>query len=195
MSLVQPPRASYPVYFILASSLILATLACQLQLGGPEPPSPPVEIPPDASTLLERAWTSALDAAGQTGEIKLSVSESQLNGLLDEKLQAEGSPFILQPQVYLRQGQIQVYGVSTQGLVQARVFVAIRPFIDPDGQLEIEIPSAEFGSLPAPAALKDALSKSFTDLFDQAIEPVAAGVRVTSIDITDGQMAIVATLR
>jgi hypothetical protein len=175
--------------------LILATLACQLQLGGPKPPRPPVEIPPEASALLEQAWTSALDAAGQTGEIRLTVNESQLNGLLDEKLQAEANPLIIQPQVYLREGQIQVYGVSTQGLVQARIYLSIQPSINPDGQLEIEIPTAEFGSLPAPAALKEAVSKSITELFSDAIEPVAAGVRVTSIVITDGQMAIVATLR
>lgn len=183
------------MFLILGSSLLLATLACQLRLGGPKPPSPPVDIPSDATARLKEAWTSALAAAGQTGEFTLTVNEAQLNGLLGEKLEAEANPPLIQPQVYLRQGQIQVYGVSTQGLVQARVHISIRPFIDPDGQLEFEIPSAEFGPLPAPDALKEAATDSINELFAGAIEQVAIGIRVTSIVISDGQMAIVATIR
>lgn len=193
--MIHPPRAARPIVVILGSSLILASLACQLQLGGPKPPSPQVELPSDGSGWLEHAWTSALEAAGQSGEITLTVNESQLNGLLGETLQEQANPLIKQSQVYLRQGQIQVYGVSTQDLVQARVFLSIRPYIDQDGQLEVEIPTAEFGPLPAPAALKEAVSKKVTEWFADAIDPVAAGVRVTSIVITDGQMAIVAKLR
>jgi hypothetical protein len=175
--------------------LTLATIACQLQLGGPKPPSPPVAVPPDASSLLAKAWSSAVEAAGQTGEITFTVDESQLNALVQEKLEANASPEILQPQVFLRQGQIQLYGVSTQGLVRARVHVSIRPEVNSDGQVQFEIPSAEFGPFPAPQALKDAVSRSINELFTGTIGPLAVGFRVISVDIGDGQMSIVATIR
>jgi len=193
--LIQPQRRAQFVFIILGACLILATLACQLQLGGPRPPSPPVEIPPDASTLLEQAWSSAVDAAGQTGEITLTVDEPQLNGLVQEKLEAEVNPTILQPQVFLRQGQIQLYGISTQGPVRARIHVSIQPEVNADGQLEFEIPSAEFGPFPAPQALKEAVSRSINELFTGTVGPLAIGFRVNSVDISDGRMAIVATIR
>jgi hypothetical protein len=183
------------VLIILGSCLILATLACQLQLGGPTAPSPPIDVPSDATGSLRQAWSNALDAARQTGEMTLTVDETQLNGLVRQKLEASSDPVILEPQVFLRQGQIQLYGVSTKGLVRARVHVSIRPLVDPDGQLEFEIPSAEFGPFPAPQALKEAVSKSIDDLFTGTVGPLAVGFRVTSIVITDGQMAIAATIR
>jgi hypothetical protein len=180
---------------LVASCLILATMACQLQLGGPQPPGPPVDVPPDAASQLKQAWSSALEAARRTGEITLTVNESQLNGLVRQRLEAETNPLILQPEVLLRQGQIQLYGISTQGLVRARIHVSIEPIVDPDGQLVFEIPSAEFGPLPAPQALKDAASKSINEMFTGTVGPLAVGFRVTSVVISDGQMAIVASMR
>jgi hypothetical protein len=195
VSLIQPQRRAQSVFIILGACLILATLACQLQLGGPRPPSPPAGLPSEASTPLEQAWASAVEAAGRTGEITLTVDESQLNGLVQQKLDADANSIILQPQVFLRQGQIQLYGVSTQGLVRARVHVSIKPVVNSDGQLEFDIPSAEFGPFPAPQALKEAVSRSINELFTGAVGPLAVGFRVTSVIITDGQMAIVATIR
>jgi hypothetical protein len=195
MSLVHPPRSAQSAFIVLASSLILTTLACQLQLGGPTPPSPPVTATSDSSALLGEAWASALAAATRTGELTLTIDESQLNGLVGQRLEAEANPPILQPQVFLRQGLIQIYGVSSQGLVQARVHISVRPRVNQDGAVEFEIPSAEVGPLSATNTMKEGISKLITDFFTGALGPVASGLRVTSIVISDGQMAIVATLR
>jgi hypothetical protein len=193
--LIQPWRKTQPALIIVGSCLILATVACQLQLGGPKPPGPPVDVPPDAVSQLKQAWASALEAAGQTGEITLTVDESQLNGLVRQKLEVEANPLLIQPEVLLREGQIQLYGISAQGLVRARIHLAIKPIVDPDGQLEFEIPSAQFGPIPAPQALKDAASKSINEMFTGTFGPLAVGFRVTSVVISNGQMAIVASIR
>lgn len=193
--MIQSQRRAQSVFIILGACLSLATFACQLQLGGPKPPSAPAETPAEASTPLEQAWASAVDAAGQTGEISLTIDEAQLNGLVQEKLEAEVNPTILQPQVFLRQGQIQLYGISTQGPVRARIHVSIQPKADAEGRVQFEIPAAEFGPFPAPQALKDAVSRSISELFAGTLGPLAVGFRVISVDISDGQMAIVATIR
>ncbi|HLC06149.1 MAG TPA: LmeA family phospholipid-binding protein [Anaerolineales bacterium] len=192
--MIQPTRAARIVCFILGSSLILATFACQLQFGGPKPPAPPVDNPTDASALLDEAWASALEAAAGTGEVTITVNESQLNGFLADRLEADSSLPIVQPQVYLRQGQIQIYGISAQGLFQARFYIAIRPTVNSDGRLEFEILSAEVGQLPAPQGLKGAVSRLISEAIAGAFQPLEAGIRLTSIDITDGLMTIVGTI-
>lgn len=191
----RPTRAALPAFLILGCGLILSTLACQLQLGGPRPPAPPVEIPSDASTRLKQVWDTAVASAGPTGEVSFSIDEPLLNGLVRQQLAIGEDAPILQPQVYLRQGQIQVYGLSTQGLVQARVRLSIRPLVNSDGQLVFDIPSAEFGPLPAPEALKQAAPDSMNEVFNGTFGPLAAGIRVSSIVIDEGQMAIVAKIR
>lgn len=175
--------------------MILATIACQLQLGGPTAPDIPAIAPSDTTQPLDQAWDSALEAAEQTGEVQFIVNESQLNAFLGQRLEAGAAPFLMQPEVYLRQGQIQIYGVTTQAGVEARVHLAIAPILDSDGRLGFEIASADFGPLPAPDALKDAISKVLSEAMTGTLASFAMGVQVTSIAISDGQMAIVGKLR
>ena len=175
--------------------MILASMACQLQIGGPNAPDPPALASPDSAQPLDQAWDSALEAAEQTGEVQFIVSESQLDAFLGQELEAGAAPFLMQPQVYLRQGQIQIYGVSTQAGIEARVRIAIAPTLDSDGRLGFELASAEFGPLPAPDALKEAISKVLSEAMTGTLGSFVTGVRVTSIAISDGQMAIVGKIR
>lgn len=193
--MVQPQHAPRFGYFILGSSLILASLACQVQLGGPRPAVPPIEFASDSSADLAEAWEAALEDSGGTGEVAIRVNESQLNAFLGEWLEADANPLILQPQVYLRQDQIDVYGITTYGIFQVSVHVSIRPVLNPDGRLEFEIISASFGPSPAPEIVKDAVSKLISEAVSGAFGPLATGIRVTSIAITDGQMTIVGTIQ
>ena len=175
--------------------MVLATIACQLQLGGPSAPEVPALAPAESAQDLEQAWDSALEAAEQSGEVQFTVNETQLNAFLGRRLEAGAAPFLMQPEVYLRQGQIQIYGVTTQAGVEARVHLAIAPILDSDGRLRFEIASAEFGPLPAPDALKEAISKVLSEAMTGTLASFATGVQVTSIAISDGEMAIVGKLR
>jgi len=193
--LIQPTRTTRPMTLFVGAGIILATIACQLQLGGPSAPEVPAIDPPDSAQALDQAWDSALEAAEQSGEVQFIVNESQLNAFLGQRLEAGAAPFLIQPEVYLRQGQIQIYGVTTQAGVEARVHLAIVPILDSDGRLGFEVASAEFGPLPAPDALKEAISKVLSEALTGTFASFATGVQVTSIAISDGQMAIVGKLR
>ena len=193
--MVQPTRTTRPLSLFVGAGIILASIACQLQLGGPTAPDVPALAPPDSTQPLDQAWDAALEAAEQSGEVQFIVNESQLNAFLGQRLDAGAGPFLIQPEVYLRQGQIQIYGLTTQAGVEARVHLAVAPILDSDGRLGFEIASAEFGPLPAPDALKEAISKVLSEALTGTLSSFATGVQVTSITISDGQMAIVGKLR
>ncbi len=123
------------------------------------------------------------------------LSESQLTSFLAARLAAQEKPALTQPQVYLRQGQLQIYGVAIQGPLRANVLVSIAPAVQSDGTIAFEIASADFGPLPAPNALKDSLSAILTEAFTGTLGSLATGIRITSLAIADGEMAIVGEIR
>jgi hypothetical protein len=110
-------------------------------------------------------------------------------------LEARETPLIKQPQVYLRQNAIQVFGTTERGIVKANVLLAISPLIDADGNISLELTTAEFGPIPAPDALKDSISAILTEAFTGSVGSLATGIRVTTLVINDGQLAIVGELR
>ena len=58
-----------------------------------------------------------------------------------------------------------------------------------------ELTTAEVGPIPAPGALKDSVSAILTEAFTGTLGSLATGIRVTSLAITNGEMAIVGELR
>jgi hypothetical protein len=174
--------------------LALAALACHLDIGGPEPPGPPIQVSTEAANELQHIWQSVVaNAAG--GEIALIIDEQQLTSLLAMQLQTHEKPLMREPQVFLRQGFLQLYGVTDRGPFRATFLLAIQPVIDADGDLEFEITSADFGPLLAPQGLKSALSTILTEALTGSLGSFASGIRISSIAIVDGQMAIIARVR
>src|SRR3989304_10357636 len=94
----------------VGAGLSLATIACQLQLGGPSAAEVPAIDPPDSAQALDQAWDSALEAAEQSGEGQFIVNESQLNAFLGQRLEAGPAPFLIQPEGDLRPGAVHVSG-------------------------------------------------------------------------------------
>jgi hypothetical protein len=174
--------------------MALAAMACHLDIGGPEPPGPPIPVSIEAANELQRTWQSAVaSAAGD--EIALIIDERQLTSLLAMQLQTHEKPLMQEPQVFLRQGFLQLYGISGRGLFRASFLLAVQPVIDADGDLEFEITSADFGPMLAPQGIKSALSTILTEALTGTLGSFASGIRISSIAIVDGQMAIIARVR
>ena len=186
-----PPLAAA----LLLGTQVLAVLSCQIHLGGPEPPGQPLEAASgDAEELIE-LWDSALSLDPLAGEVMLHFTEQQLSSYLALRLESIEDPFLSQPQVHLREGKLQIYGVASRGPFNAGVVLMIAPLLDEEGSIAFEVTSADFGPFPAPAALKDTLSAILTEAFTGALGPLATGLQITSLAIADGQVAIVGKLR
>jgi hypothetical protein len=178
-----------------ALTLGVSTLACTLNVGGPKLPAEPIPTSQAAAQEILEAWESAAGASASSGEVRLIITESQLTSLVASRLAENPDAVLKDPQVYLRQGQIQVYGTVQQGPLQGSVLLSITPYVQPDGTLGFNLTSADLGPLPAPQAVKDSLSALITEAFAGPVGTLATGLRVTSIAIEDGELALVGELR
>jgi len=67
--------------------------------------------------------------------------------------------------------------------------------VDETGKPKIEIVSADFGPLPAPNGLKEAISSMIQEAYTGSLGPVATGLRIQTISIADGILTIVGRIR
>jgi hypothetical protein len=138
---------------------------------------------------------AAQTAAAQSGALVISVSESQITSLLAAKLAEKPSPLLTDPQVYLRDGQIQIYGKASQGPIQVNVRIVISASVDSTGQPAIAVVSTDFGPLPAPEGLNKTVTALVQEAFTGALGPAAIGFRLESITIADGTMTMVGRVK
>ncbi len=177
---------------ILGAILALwaATMACSIFVGGP---AYPVETPsaatPDTRTLQEQLQ-QALAAGAQSGVISLQLTEAQLTSFLASRLSQQPNAILSDPRVYLRAGEMQVYGKATSGILTANVSISLQVSVDANGQPQIQVTRTDFGPLAAPQGFNDALAASVREALTGWLGPVATGFRLESITIGDGVMTV-----
>lgn len=175
------------VVFVLA----LAILSCTMNIGGPDYPTPAVPISTVAVGELQSSMETAVAAGAFSGQIALTFTEPQLTSYLYYKLQTQSQPLITSPQVYLREGQIQLYGTARKGYFEATARIILSAGVDEQGQFKIALTSADFGPLPVPNGLKEIITATIQEAYTGALGPVATGFRLQSVTIADGMMTIV----
>ena len=179
--------------FLLAVSIVVAGAACQINVGGPEPPAEIIHPSEASATELEDNWDSALSL--DTGEITLVITEQQLTSFLSERIESDEEPILRRPQIFLRDGEIRIYGTASAGVFEAGALLSIQPIVSSGGDVEFDITTAEFGPVPAPGALTTVLSELLTEALTGTLGSMATGIRITSFVIADGQIAIVGSPR
>jgi len=183
-----------PVFLI---TLILASLACTMFVGGPDTSNlTPIPVSTSDAEALKEQIKKAFEDGATTGIVTFTISEAQVTSLLAERLQSDPNlqtdqkPFITDPQVYLRDGQMQIYGKTKQGVFTANIGIIVNITVDENGKPKIEIVSADFGPFPVPDTIKEAFTAMIDEAFTGAIGPAAVGLRIESISIADGLMTI-----
>lgn len=172
-------------------ALALAILACTINIGGPDYPTPSIPFSTEAVGELQSSLETAVAAGAVSGQITLTFTELQLTSFLYYKFQAQSKPLITNPQVYLQDGQIQVYGTASKRYFVATARISLNAGVDEQGQLKIELASANFGPLPVPNGLKEIISTTIQEAYTGALGPVATGFRLLSVTIADGIMTLV----
>jgi hypothetical protein len=171
--------------------LVLVVLACTINIGGPDYPTPSIQISTEAVGELQSSLETAVAAGAQSGQISLTFSESQLTSYLYYKLQAQRKPLITNPQVYMQDGHLQVYGTASKGCVEATARIVLTAGVDDQGHLKIELNSVDFGPLPVPNGLMEIITATIQEAYTGALGPVATGFRLQSVTIAEGIMTIV----
>jgi uncharacterized protein YpmS len=171
-------------------AVLLTMLACTIFIGGPDYPGRTV---PQSTEALDQFQTSVAQSAADgasSGQMTLTITEDQLTSYLAMKLQQQTKPWLTNPQVYLQDGQVQIYGTAKQDFLQATAAIVLTLGIDENGQLKIELTSADFGPLPVPTGLLDAITAMVQEAFTGSIGPAATGIRLTSVVVANGAMTI-----
>ncbi len=176
-------------------TLTLVTLACTINLGGPAYPTPPIPVSTEAIGQLQEEIQAAMAAGVETGDVTLVFTEPELTSYLSYELQKQNQPFITNPQVYLRDNQIQIYGTAQKSNFQAHVHIVVTASVDENGQLKIELTSADFGPFPIPADLKHVITVIIQEAYTGALGPVATGFRLETITIADGLMTLTCRIK
>jgi len=184
-------------------SLVITSLACTIFVGGPDYSSlPPIPVSAEAAESIKEELRRAFEAGAQTGVITINITEPQITSYLAARMQTDPSlqqsdkkPLIPDPQVYLRDGQMQIYGKTQQGIFAANIGIIIQVGVDADGKPLIEITSADFGPFPAPEGLKNALTAMIEEAYTGSLGPVATGLRIETIAIANGVMTITGRIR
>ena len=180
---------------LFLTTLVLATLACSMFVGGPEYPEGSIPVSAEAVESLRTQIEAAVLAGAESGVITLQISEEQITSYIAFKMAAQESPAFKEPQVFLRDGQMQVYGKIERGYFNANVFVALSVTVDELGQPRIEIATADFGPFPAPDGLKQSLTSVITEAYTGSLGPMATGFRLESINIANGLMMVTGRIK
>jgi len=184
-------------------SLVLTSLACTIFVGGPDYSSlPPIPVSAESAESIKAELQRAIEAAAQTGVITVNLTEPQITSYLAARMQTDPSlqqsdkkPLIADPQVYLRDGQMQIYGKTQQGIFAANIGIIVTMGVDANGEPAINVTSADFGPFPAPEGLKDAITAMVKEAYTGSLGPVATGLRIQSISIANGVMTITGRIR
>ena len=196
---MKPTKYAFPIFLI---TLLFASLACTVFVGGPDYSTlTPIPVSTEAAESLKTEMQKAFEAGAQTGVVTLNITEPQITSLLafrllsDPTMQTDKKPIITDPQVYLRDGQMKIYGKSQQGMFAANIGIIVNMGVDELGKPKIEIASADFGPFPAPAGINEALTAMLDEAYPGAIGPAATGLRIETITIADGIMTITGRIK
>jgi len=181
---------------IFIFSLITASLACSIFVGGPEYPAQTIPVSSDEVQNMRTQIEEAIAAGAETGVVSLQITENQLTSFIAQKLQAQNDPPFTEPQILLRNGQMQMYGKINQGMFNANILITMNVGIDETSGLpKIEIASADFGPFPAPEGMNAAISALISEAFTGSFGPVAFGFRLETITISDGLMTMTGRIK
>ena len=193
-------QLTLPIFLI---TLMLASLACTVFVGGPDYSDlPPIPVSPEAVDSLREEIKRSFEAGTETGTVVININEMQITSYLALKLQTDQNfqqsdkqPIITDPQVYLRDRQMKIYGKSQQGMFTANIGIVITVSVDEAGQPKIEITSADFGPFPAPGGLREAFTAMIKEAYTGSLGPVATGLRIQTIVIANGVMTITGRIK
>jgi len=175
--------------------LILSSLACNMFIGGPEYPESQIPISTETAGSVEEQLKQAIETAKETGALSFTIDEAQLTSLVAQKIASDPESFLTEPQVLLRDNEIQIFGKAKQGYFAANVRITLSAAVDENAQPKITVKSVDFGPLPAPEGLNSTVSALVNEAFTGALGPAATGFRLENITIANGLMTFTGRIK
>jgi len=178
-------------------ALWAASLACTLPGRSAKPPDnyAPIPVTTQAVGELRNNLEVAASQIATSGSTSLVIDEAQLTSLLAIELKTQNQLNIQDPQVYLRDGQVQLFGNLQEGKVTTPVKIFLSISADGNGQPQFQVVEAVAGPLPIPKSLLDQFTTQFDQTLARTINPNDNPLYIDRIAIADGKMTITAHTR
>jgi hypothetical protein len=177
---------------------ILSMLACQ---AGSNPPALPTGLPaiptldPNLSDKFEVEWQKALVEAAATGNFTVTITEGQFTEFINRKNAENSSSTLSDIQVFLRDGQIQVFSVAENDSGSTTLQIVATLSVTAEGKLQFDVISAQLGPFPVPESVLDSLSQSINNALTGQGITGSENIQLQSIVIADGFMTITGTIK
>ena len=175
---------------LIVSTLIGSSLACNLPQRGIR--SVATEIPVSTASVqeLENTLEQAAKTFEETGKIEVKISETQITSYVATQIQTESESPFSNPQIKLRDGQIQVEGDVEQSGFNFRLKANIAVKTDQQGGISHEIVSASLGSLPLPKNILDQVSVQIEQALENYLADQIGQIFIEEITIENGEMIL-----
>jgi len=179
------------IFVFMAIALLAGSLACKIGSGTPQKPVETIPVTTEAAGSLQEKVQAAEEQAGAGGEVELVLTESEITSMVALELQKQPQQVVSDIQIYLRDGQVQIYGAYSDGGVSLPLVIVAKPEIPEDGSFQIVLISAKIGPVAAPDVLRESVQALLDEQIAGALSSQSGNqVVVSSVTIADGQITI-----
>jgi uncharacterized protein YpmS len=192
MLMTKKKRSFY--LFLALAALILASLACSLP-GGGRPEGTPIPVTTESVEQLRENLEQAAKQAADTGEVDVVIDEPQMTSLVAFELEKQQDFNMTNPQVLLRDGQVQIYADFQQSGVVVPLAIKLNVSTDGQGNPRYDVVEATAGPLPLPDSIVAQLEAQLDAAIASRLSNNGQPLYVDSITVADGTMNIQAHTR
>lgn len=188
------PVKNKQIQILLSLAALLAgVLACNMPRRGGSitvVENTPIPVSIEAVATLQNNLEQAATQAALNREVSLQVTEEQLTSLVATQLEKEGDERLQNPQILLRNGQIELQADVQESGVSMPLVVALTVGVDANGQPTYQVASASLGPLPLPDSMLEELSTRLDSTLSARVLPETENLVIENITIADGVMTI-----
>ena len=170
--------------------LILTSLACRFTQKIAEKPVETIAVSTEAVGTLEEKVQKAAEQAAAGQPVELSLTEVELTSLLAQKLSEQGEVTVTDPQVYLRDDKVQLFGDVQYGNFSVPLEVVLEPLVDNAGGANLAVKSVNMGPISAPDSLVSSIQDQANSLINNLVQQSGESFNVESITSRDGLLTI-----
>jgi hypothetical protein len=183
-------------FLAILSMLFLAMLACSVNVGGPEiPDAPELENIEGSKEAMETQWKQAFEDAKDSGVVTITFTEAQLTAFLRARAAEDENVVLDDPIVILTDGQMDIYGTTTQGNVTANIRVSIVATVGDDGGPALEVTGADLGPVEVTEERLSAFTAAINEALSGQVGSTATGFKLEAILIQEDLLAVSGTVR
>ena len=176
---------------LVLASLLISSLACNLPgiRRSADIQPEPLPVITEAAAQLEDNIEEAVDAVVSGAPFTLAIDEVQVTSAANLKLQSMPDAPVKNLQIYLRDGQIKVYGdVVRDGVTLPVTFIA-RVYAA-QGSVAYEILDARLGPFPMPESFLDEMEAQVDQFILAQLSPNTSAIVIEHITIAGGVMTV-----